>query len=199
MSSLGLHKVRCASKSSQGKPSVSRTSSGCSLLRSFDTPQLALTDRHARVQSTHAIPSLQRCDESATPRALAPRAAMGRGARSARTGAAGTSPTPRAARRASSGPESPPARLSTGTPQRHRRSRCFLEVSVDGQRAGRLVVELLDELLPETSENFRLLCSGDAPSGASHANRRLRAGVVKAGQPGGWREADAPGGVAQRV
>ena len=51
----------------------------------------------------------------------------------------------------------------------------MLEVSVDGQRAGRLVVELLDELLPETSENFRLLCSGDAPSGASDVESTLAA------------------------
>ena len=74
----------------------------------------------------------------------------------------------------------PPARSAAGAfdwdaPEAKNRSRCFLEVSVDGQRAGRLVVELLDELLPETSENFRLLCSGDAPSGASYVAIDVRA------------------------
>ena len=79
-------------------------------------------------------------------------------------------------------------------PEAKARSRCFLEVSVDGQRAGRLVVELLDELLPETSENFRLLCSGDAPSGASYVQSTFARRVVKGVGLLGGALPDAPGG-----
>ena len=63
-----------------------------------------------------------------------------------------------------------------------------------GQRAGRLVVELLDELLPETSENFRLLCSGDAPSGASYVESTFARRVVKGVGLLGGALPDAPGG-----
>ena len=54
-------------------------------------------------------------------------------------------------------------------------------------------VELLDELLPRTCENFRLLCSGAAPSGAQYAGGALVREVVKGvGLLGGV--VDAPGG-----
>mmetsp|Transcript_4343 Transcript_4343/g.12846 ORF Transcript_4343/g.12846 Transcript_4343/m.12846 type:complete len:209 (-) Transcript_4343:22-648(-) len=56
---------------------------------------------------------------------------------------------------------------------------CYLDVAVDGAPAGRLEIELLDELLPRTAENFRLLCSGDAPSGASYRGSVLARRVVR--------------------
>ena len=91
-------------------------------------------------------------------------------------------------------PETAAGGFDWDAPEAKARSRCFLEVSVDGQRAGRLVVELLDELLPETSENFRLLCSGDAPSGASYVESTFARRVVKGvGLLGGALD-DAPGG-----
>ena len=91
-------------------------------------------------------------------------------------------------------PESAAGGFDWDAPEAKARSRCFLEVSVDGQRAGRLVVELLDELLPETSENFRLLCSGDAPSGASYVESTFARRVVKGVGLLGGALADAPGG-----
>ncbi|KAH8050484.1 peptidyl-prolyl cis-trans isomerase [Aureococcus anophagefferens] len=53
------------------------------------------------------------------------------------------------------------------------RSRCFFDVAVDGEAAGRIELELLDELLPETCENFRLLCGDGAPSGFGYAGANL--------------------------
>ena len=91
-------------------------------------------------------------------------------------------------------PESAAGGFDWDAPEAKNRSRCFLEVSVDGQRAGRLVVELLDELLPETSENFRLLCSGDAPSGASYVESTFARRVVKGVGLLGGALSDAPGG-----
>ena len=73
------------------------------------------------------------------------------------------------------------------------RSRCYFEVSVDGEAGGRLEFELVDELLPETCENFRLLCGGAAPSGFSYLGANLARRVVKGvGLLGGV--VDAPGG-----
>ena len=73
------------------------------------------------------------------------------------------------------------------------RSRCFFDVAVDGEAAGRIELELLDELLPETCENFRLLCGDGAPSGFGYAGANLARRVVKGvGLLGGV--VDAPGG-----
>lgn len=38
--------------------------------------------------------------------------------------------------------------------------RCFLDVSIDGEHAGRIVVELRSDLMPRTCENFRSMCTG---------------------------------------
>eukprot|EP01006_Ploeotia_vitrea_P066547 TRINITY_DN95191_c0_g1_i1.p1 TRINITY_DN95191_c0_g1~~TRINITY_DN95191_c0_g1_i1.p1 ORF type:complete len:194 (-),score=9.98 TRINITY_DN95191_c0_g1_i1:122-646(-) len=38
---------------------------------------------------------------------------------------------------------------------------CFFEVEVAGERVGRLVFELFDELVPKAAENFRALCTGE--------------------------------------
>jgi cyclophilin family peptidyl-prolyl cis-trans isomerase len=37
----------------------------------------------------------------------------------------------------------------------------FMEVSVGGEAAGRVVVELRKDVVPKTAENFRALCTGD--------------------------------------
>ena len=41
------------------------------------------------------------------------------------------------------------------------RPRCFLDVSVNGEFEGRIVVELYTDLCPRTAENFRALCTGE--------------------------------------
>lgn len=35
--------------------------------------------------------------------------------------------------------------------------RCFFDVEVDGERAGRIVFELFADVVPVTAENFRCL------------------------------------------
>jgi len=40
-------------------------------------------------------------------------------------------------------------------------SRCFLEVSIGGRPAGKIVIELWGEVAPRAVENFRALCTGE--------------------------------------
>jgi len=40
-------------------------------------------------------------------------------------------------------------------------SRCYLDVSIGGQRAGRLDIELYGDVAPKAAENFRALCTGE--------------------------------------
>jgi cyclophilin family peptidyl-prolyl cis-trans isomerase len=42
-----------------------------------------------------------------------------------------------------------------------RRSKCFLDITADGEKLGRIVVELRGDVVPKTAENFRLLCTGE--------------------------------------
>jgi cyclophilin family peptidyl-prolyl cis-trans isomerase len=39
------------------------------------------------------------------------------------------------------------------------RPRVFFDVSIDGQPSGRIVLELFDDVVPRTAENFRALCT----------------------------------------
>jgi cyclophilin family peptidyl-prolyl cis-trans isomerase len=39
--------------------------------------------------------------------------------------------------------------------------RCFLDVTVDGKKLGRIVIELRADVVPKTAENFRALCTGE--------------------------------------
>jgi peptidyl-prolyl isomerase D len=41
------------------------------------------------------------------------------------------------------------------------RQRCFLDISIGGELEGRLVVELYNDVVPKTSQNFRALCTGE--------------------------------------
>ncbi|XP_047328852.1 peptidyl-prolyl cis-trans isomerase CYP40 [Impatiens glandulifera] len=41
------------------------------------------------------------------------------------------------------------------------RPRCFLDISIGGELEGRLVVELYNDVVPRTAENFRALCTGE--------------------------------------
>ena len=37
----------------------------------------------------------------------------------------------------------------------------FMDISIDGQSAGRMELELYKDTVPKTAENFRALCTGD--------------------------------------
>lgn len=39
--------------------------------------------------------------------------------------------------------------------------RCFLDIAADGQKLGRIVIELRADVVPLTAENFRALCTGE--------------------------------------
>src|SRR5688572_32520726 len=39
--------------------------------------------------------------------------------------------------------------------------RCFFDVTADGMKAGRIVMELRSDVVPKTAENFRALCTGE--------------------------------------
>ncbi|XP_038693334.1 peptidyl-prolyl cis-trans isomerase CYP40-like isoform X2 [Tripterygium wilfordii] len=41
------------------------------------------------------------------------------------------------------------------------RKRCFLNISIGGELEGRIVVELYNDVVPQTTENFRALCTGE--------------------------------------
>ena len=43
-----------------------------------------------------------------------------------------------------------------------KRSKVYLEVTADGEDLGRVEIELFDDLVPRTTENFRQLCTGEA-------------------------------------
>jgi cyclophilin family peptidyl-prolyl cis-trans isomerase len=39
--------------------------------------------------------------------------------------------------------------------------KCFMDVTADGRKLGRIVIELRPDVVPKTAENFRLLCTGE--------------------------------------
>ena len=41
------------------------------------------------------------------------------------------------------------------------RPRCFFDIAIGNQNAGRIVFELFNDITPKTCENFRCLCTGE--------------------------------------
>merc|ERR1719455_5878 len=39
--------------------------------------------------------------------------------------------------------------------------RCFFDITIGGQDAGKIIMELRADVVPKTSENFRALCTGE--------------------------------------
>ena len=39
--------------------------------------------------------------------------------------------------------------------------KCFFDITIDGQPAGRIVMKLRADVVPKTAENFRALCTGE--------------------------------------
>jgi cyclophilin family peptidyl-prolyl cis-trans isomerase len=40
-------------------------------------------------------------------------------------------------------------------------TKCFFDIDIGGQAAGRIVMELRSDIVPKTCENFRALCTGE--------------------------------------
>nr|XP_034836523.1 peptidyl-prolyl cis-trans isomerase D [Maniola hyperantus] len=51
--------------------------------------------------------------------------------------------------------------MITETQQKQRNPIVFLDISIDGEKAGRIVIELRSDVAPRTAENFRALCTGE--------------------------------------
>ena len=45
---------------------------------------------------------------------------------------------------------------------------CFLDISIGGQMAGRIVLELFSDITPKTCENFRAICTGEKGGNMSY-------------------------------
>lgn len=52
-------------------------------------------------------------------------------------------------------------------PEKTVRKRCFLDLSINEVEAGRIIIELYDDIVPKTTENFRALCTGEHGVGAT--------------------------------
>lgn len=67
--------------------------------------------------------------------------------------------------------------LETPEISKTERIRCFFEVSIGGLSIGRIVFELLSDIVPKTCENFRALCTGEKGIG-QETNKPLHYKVI---------------------
>ena len=52
--------------------------------------------------------------------------------------------------------------------------RCFMDVEMDQEPAGRIVISLYADVVPRTAENFRALCTGEFGVGKSGKKLHFR-------------------------
>jgi cyclophilin family peptidyl-prolyl cis-trans isomerase len=55
----------------------------------------------------------------------------------------------------------PAAKGMMGMQEKGALPKCFFDVTADGEKLGRIVVELRSDVVPKTAENFRALCTGE--------------------------------------
>eukprot|EP01061_Rhynchopus_euleeides_P035914 TRINITY_DN60521_c0_g1_i1.p1 TRINITY_DN60521_c0_g1~~TRINITY_DN60521_c0_g1_i1.p1 ORF type:complete len:294 (+),score=119.67 TRINITY_DN60521_c0_g1_i1:314-1195(+) len=58
------------------------------------------------------------------------------------------------------------------------RKRVFLDVSIGGGSVGRVVVRLAHEVVPQTADNFRMLCTGEMGRSARDVNLHLQGSPI---------------------
>jgi len=64
-------------------------------------------------------------------------------------------------------------------------STAFFDISIGGESAGRVHLELLDELLPVTVSNFKVLCTGENPGSFAYQGSPIHRVVKGAAIVGG--------------
>ena len=54
-----------------------------------------------------------------------------------------------------------------------KRTKVFFDVTIAGKDAGRIVMELFDDIVPKTAENFRCLCTGEQGMSKNYPNKKF--------------------------